>query len=284
MKLIVVFNAKSGSALSKSTLKALFSDASITVEHYLDITRPTSEKYIINYAKRGGIVAVVGGDGTTASVARMVTATKGILAPLPGGTLNHFTKDAGIDQEIQTAILNLKKAKIQYVDTAEVNGLLFLNNSSIGIYPSSLRVRSEIEGTFGKWLSAVIGVVRAFVRFRLYDITVDDVRYKTPFLFVGNNDYEISTSVERHSLSEGILSVYMIASSQRRTLLKLFYAALAGKLDDRSEFVTFKPRQITIHTKKRMQLSVSADGEVYKLTTPLTYISKKKSLKIIGSL
>ncbi len=283
MKLIVVYNAKSGSALSVHDLRVLFRKASIDVEKYIDITQNSAGKSLKRYAKNGRKIAVIGGDGTIASVAGYVVNTPGILAPLPGGTLNHFTKDLGINQDLSTAIQKLRSSKVTRVDTAKVNDVLFLNNSSIGIYPSSLRARKRTEDTFGKWPAAVMGIVRALLRFRLYTVTLNGKQYKTPFLFVGNNEYVIENSLERRSLHEGMLSIYIVTSTKRITLIKLLFAAFAGNLEDHTEFVSFQSKSVTIQTKRAIKLSVSADGEIYSLKTPLSYKSQPKSLKIIGS-
>lgn len=283
MKLIVVYNAKSGSALSVHDLRVLFRKASIDVEKYIDITQNSAGGSLKQYAKNGRKIAAIGGDGTIASVAGYVVNTPGILAPLPGGTLNHFTKDLGVDQDLSTAIQKLRSSKVTRVDTAKVNDVLFLNNSSIGIYPSSLRVRKQTEDTFGKWPAAVMGIVRALLRFQVYTVTLNGKQYKTPFLFVGNNEYTIENSLERTSLHEGMLAIYIVASTKRITLIKLLFGALAGRLENHTEFVSFQSKSVTIQTKRATKLSVSADGEIYSLKTPLSYKSQPKSLKIIGS-
>ena len=283
MKVVVVYNPKSGSALPRRELKAMFDSAHVSIEAFIDITATTAPAKINRHAKHKTIIAAIGGDGTIASVAQHVINTPGILAPLPGGTLNHFTKDAGITQDLAEAIAALPHTAPRRVDVAMVNDRVFLNNSSIGVYPSSLRTRERFEDTLGKWPAAVVGSLRAFVRFRLYNITINGDEYRTPFLFVGNNDYQITQTAERTKLDAGILSVYAITSDKRRSILKLIYAALTKQLDQHDEFLSFQTTSFTIHTKRASKLNVSTDGEVNRLDTPLHYSSLPNALTIIGN-
>jgi len=79
--------------------------------------------------------------------------TEAVLMPLPGGTLNHFTKDLGVPQSLPDAMEYFKAAKKVKIDTGQVCNKTFINNSSIGIYPDSLMDRNEHKKKYGKWAS-----------------------------------------------------------------------------------------------------------------------------------
>ncbi|OGL22011.1 hypothetical protein A2707_01510 [Candidatus Saccharibacteria bacterium RIFCSPHIGHO2_01_FULL_45_15] len=282
MNVVVVYNPKSGSALPANELRTLFDDVDVAIIEFVDVTDDI-KKSLKKYTNSQTIIAAIGGDGTINSVAQQIVDTPAILAPLPGGTLNHFTKDLGIDQDLATAISNIPSSTPRSIDVATVNERLFLNNSSIGVYPSSLRTRKRFEDRLGKWPAAVIGTIRATVSYHLYDVTVSGQTFRTPFLFVGNNDYHIEAiGQSRDTLDAGTLSVYAITIQHRRDLLKLFLYALIGKLSDHEHFHSYLTDSFTLHTKQK-KLSVSTDGELFVESSPLTYAIKKRSLKIIGS-
>jgi diacylglycerol kinase family enzyme len=281
MNVTVVYNPKSGSARPRSEIQQFFNDAQITVDTFINITNQAEREKIHTLAKSGAVIAAIGGDGTIMNVARYVVGTPAVFAPLPGGTLNHFTKDADIEQDLAIAITNLVHSQPRKVDVAQVNNLLFLNNSSIGIYPSSLRTRARFEDAIGKWPAAVIGSVYAFLRFRLYTVTIDGKDFKTPFLFVGNNNYDMTGTAERTKLNEGLLSVYAITSTRRRDVFSLLYAAFTKQLHDHDDFLSFHTPEVTIHTKKIRKINVSTDGEISRIETPLNYRSLPGSLPII---
>ena len=85
---------------------------------------------------------VGGGDGTLGSAASALAGTEVALGVLPLGTLNHFAKDLGLPIELDAAMDTVAANKPVAIDVAEVNGRVFLNNSSIGIYPFFVAKRS----------------------------------------------------------------------------------------------------------------------------------------------
>ncbi len=282
MKVIFVYNPKSGSALEKRELRKKCQTANIHIEAFIAIG-DGFEKKLATYIARGKFIAVLGGDGTISTVAGYTTSTKATLIPLPGGTLNHFTRDLGIPQDIDEALARLSTLKPRTIDIASVNGTHFINNSSIGLYPASLRSRQEIESKIGKWPAAVAASWRTLIRFKTYRITIDATTFHTPFIFVGNNRYTLSQpgGTERTRLDDGILTVYIAKTQSRLVLLKIALFALIGRTKQLDEFSEYHPSSITIQANKSM-ISVSHDGEFSRLSTPLQYTLHPKKLTILG--
>jgi len=282
MNIVLVYNPHSGSSPKLAELRKLCKTHGIAIKAPIAIG-DGYEKKLRSHIAKDQVIAVVGGDGTISSVASILTGTRAILAPLPGGTLNHFTKDLGVPQELDEAFARLSTAKPRNVDVASVNDVVFINNSSIGLYPSSLQTREELQAKkLAKWSAAVFASIRAFVKYRTYTVTIDDETFKTPFLFVGNNDYRLTEpGKSRDSLTQGILSVYMIATASRRELVGIFAWALIGQLHRSSEFKTWQTSQLTVHTK-RSRVRVSRDGELEKLASPLEYKLRSKALRILS--
>ncbi len=107
------------------------------------------------------------------------------------------------------------------VDVAEVNGRIFLNNSSLGIYPRMVRERDEEQRRGrNKWLAfldASISVLENYlplhVRLRANG---KNFSRTTPFVFIGNNKYEMEGLHirGRRRLDAGELCLYV--SNRRR--------------------------------------------------------------------
>lgn len=283
MKVVLVYNPRSGTAPSIHDLRRYFkqADVSIGVEIKLE---SGFEKKLKRHLRPKQIIAVVGGDGTMSSVANLMHGTEAILAPLPGGTLNHFTKDLGIEQNIEQAIKDLADSRPRAVDYATVNDRVFVNNSSIGLYPSALQARAHIEDKLGKWPAAVIGSIRAWVRFRRYQLTVNGEEITTPFIFIGNNDYHVDqpTNVGRKHLNKGVLSIYAITAKTRWDVIKLIGSALRNKLTDMPDIQSWQTTEVIIHSS-RETLRVAYDGEYTRLKTPLTYKIVASGLLVIGN-
>lgn len=283
MNVTLVYNSKSGKAFSAEELRARFKKHDITIDRTMPFSDEIKAK-LQAHSKRGGIIAVVGGDGTMSSVANVIAGNKAAMMPLPGGTLNHFTKDLGISQDIDEALSQAAKSKPKRIDVARVNGKVFLNNSSIGLYPFAVHVRSHFEDVLGKWPAAFIGSLRALLRYRLYTVTIDAETIKTPFIFVGNNDYHLESleSVGRQKLTGGVLSVYVLKTQSAWQLARVLVRFVFGRLKSSPDARLWRTKRVAIQTKGK-NIRVTRDGEVEKLTTPLEYVIEPESLLVIGS-
>ncbi len=283
MKMIVVYNSKSGSALGKNELRHKFRAADIAIEEFVEIQKGFEKKLAPHIAK-GKSIAVIGGDGTISAVAGCVVGTDATLVPLPGGTLNHFTKDLAVPQDIDAALKALVTGRTRRIDIVSVQSVYFINNSSIGLYPASLHERKEIEPKgVGKWAAASVASLRALISFKTYRVAIDDRVLTTPFVFIGNNRYKLDMmgAADRARLDEGVLTVYVAKTRSRLTLLKIALAALVGNVDDLPEFDEFYPQSLTIEATN-IRLSVSHDGEVSRITTPLEYKMRRQALKVLA--
>lgn len=280
MNVVVVYNPKSGSALPANEIKQLFHDANITITELLDVT-DSIEKKLEKYTATKTIIAAIGGDGTISSVVQHIVGTSAVLAPLPGGTLNHFTKDLGVDQDLAKAIAAIPAKRPKNIDVATVNDKVFINNSSIGMYPSSLHARKRFEDKLGKWPAAVVAILRTIIQYRTYTVTIKDESYTTPFVFVGNNKYDLANAAERKRIDMGLMCVYIISASKRLDLLKVLLQAIVGRIDQHDNFTEYDVTSVTIASRKRSKMSVSRDGEVERMEMPLRYVLLSGELSVI---
>ncbi len=101
------------------------------------LKRVSSENY--------SVLAAAGGDGTVSTVAATAVKLDRTLGIIPAGTLNHFAKDTGIPLNIEEAVSVLKSGITALIDTGEINGRIFLNNSSIGLYPKVVKKREKTD-------------------------------------------------------------------------------------------------------------------------------------------
>jgi diacylglycerol kinase family enzyme len=280
MNVVVVYNPKSGSSLSEPALRQKFKRHAIKIDALIGISNALAQDLASHIQKKATICAI-GGDGTLSAVASVLAGTGATFVPLPGGTLNHFTKDLGIPQNIDQALGALHRSKVHAIDMASVNGSMFINNSSLGLYPSSLHTRERFEDYLGKWPAAVIASLRSLLRFRTYTVTVDGKTFRTPFIFVGNNIYEFDAAggIKRTRITEGVLSVWIARTASRWVLTKIVLWALIGKASLLNEFDQRTAKTLTIKTNKR-RLSVACDGEVGRIDSPVRYKTHPRALRI----
>lgn len=279
MKVVLVYNPGSGSSSSIKELRKQFADSSIEIVDSIKIG-PNFESSLKPHIRRKEIIAVVGGDGSISAVANLLKDTDAVLMPLPGGTLNHFTKDLGVPQLLPDALEYFKNAKKIRIDTGQVGDKTFINNSSVGIYPDSLVDRDEQKKKYGKWPAMVLSILKAFFRFRSYEIELGGKKYSTPLIFVGNNTYELSgLTFQRSQLQEGVLSIYIVIGKSRLSLFWALIGLILGRKNVSKRLKSFRAKNVVIPTYK--QVRVSRDGEHEKMASPLRYSVEESSLYIL---
>lgn len=281
MKVVLIYNQKSGGRYNLRRIKRIFRQHDVVVSYSFTIDQLASKK-LRGLVKRGVTVAAVGGDGTINSVARLVVGTKSVLLPLPGGTLNHFVQDLGMPGNIDDVIAGVKSAKPRQIDVGYVNDELFLNNSSLGIYPFTLIDRKSSGKVMGKWLAASLAAVKQLTIFKRHRLVIDGKRVHSPFVFVGNNLYGIKKSLvpERTSLTKGILTLMVATSSSRLSLVKAAFAVVRGDISKQDDFSFSTRKSVTIYSR-RSTIPVSFDGEVKRLKPPLDYRVAPKVLTVL---
>lgn len=247
-----------------------------------------AEDAAMNHETR--VVVAGGGDGTINAVASRLVGTDKVLGVLPLGTLNHFAKDLGIPLDLEGAARNIVDGEEARVDVGEVNGRIFINNSSLGLYPSIVRHREKQQERLGrgKWFAALWATIEVFRRYPLFGVrlSADDgqeFRRRTPFVFIGNNEYQMDTFNlgARSCLDAGHLSLHLTRDVGRWGLVRLAASALFGRLRESKDFDALCTKEVWIETRRK-RLRVATDGEVTIMRSPLHYAVRPGALRVIA--
>jgi diacylglycerol kinase family enzyme len=237
----------------------------------------------------GVVWVAAGGDGTVSAVAKVCAGTERAMAVLPVGTLNHFARDLGLPLGLEAAIEVVGHGPARCVDAAEANGVVFVNNSSLGMYPAMVLDRDRMRKSgANKWWAMVKASARAFWRFRCLEVEFEADgkmrRCRTALLFVGNNRYrkEGGQIGRRDRLDEGLLSVALIAGTTRWGMLKVLAAALLARAKDAGELEEFAVTSFKVKAHGRRRLRVAFDGEVKRMRGPLAYRALPGALRVIA--
>jgi diacylglycerol kinase family enzyme len=212
-----------------------------------------------------------------------------VLGVIPLGTLNHFAKDLGVPS-IDVALDVIAAGNIERVDVGEVNGRVFVNNSSIGLYPEMVVQRDEDQRLHGagKWPAMLRAAFRTLMRFPLLHVAIalaDRVfSAKTPIVFVGNNEYDhdVLALGTRRRLDRGRLAVYTIRATRRLHMFWVLLRSLVGR-GTHDDFEEHTVERADIATTKR-SVRVALDGEVVRMKPPLVYKSRPGALRVFAPL
>jgi diacylglycerol kinase family enzyme len=228
-----------------------------------------------------------GGDGTLGTAADALAESGVALGILPMGTFNHFAKDLGIPLDLAAAADVIVNGQTVHVDVAEVNGRTFVNNSSIGLYPVMVDLRDEIRSTrgWGKVRAVPLASWRVLRRFptRRLQIEVDGESWdrRTPFVFIGNNTYEIGPRGvgARTKIAEGVLCCFVAKAETRRRFARLAAGAAIRGATATQHLDSACGPTVTIDADGH-RLLVAVDGEVDAIRSPLRYRSRPGALLV----
>jgi diacylglycerol kinase family enzyme len=293
MNAIVLLNSGAGtfSAYRRTSGERLIADAlrSVSIDADLRVVRGARLAAEAEVAAKAPVDVVVagGGDGTLSTVAGVLAGKPMPLGILPLGTFNHFAKDLGIPLDLEGAAGVIAARSIGSVDVGEVNNRVFINNSSLGIYPrivlerETLRRRHRVR----QWFAMAWAVFKVFRRFPMVSVRIGTgdttLLRKTPLVFIGNNQYQLDLLHvgSRPCLDRGELSLYVANAHNRWGMLKLTVRSLLGGLDQTRDFNSFCLSSCSIESRHR-RLHVAADGEVMKAVTPLHYRIRAGALRV----
>jgi len=289
----VIVNTGAGAAGNGDTLATRITDLFASLGAQPRVVHPSGGQDLRALARealaRGDeTIVAAGGDGTISAVAAELADSGKTLGVLPIGTLNHFAKDLRIPLDLETAVRTVVNGRAVAVDVAEVNGRVFINNSSLGIYPQIVSKREAQQERLGrgKWPAFAWATINALRRFPFLDLAIavegKQLSRRTAFLFVGNNEYEISgfNLGARACLDAGHLGLYLTHRTGRFGLFRLAFHALLGRVDQAEDFEAFCVQEARIETGKR-RLLVACDGEVMRMETPLHYRSRRHALRVL---
>lgn len=285
-RVLVVHNPRSGSTDRLQAIRRAFAAHHVEPDYIAITDRHLQYRLKEISSQKDPILVVAGGDGTVRTMASAVRGTSCKLGIIPTGTLNHFARELAIPSDIPSAVDRIVNGRSRRVDMGSVNGRGFVNNSSIGLYPRSLRTRETYRPMFGKWPAAVIGFLRALIRPRQYHVELslkgECLHFQTPFVMVTNNSYRRAPNIgERTSLSGGQLAVYIMNAQGVLPGIRMLVHALFTRKYRTQDFKVYLTESCIIRTPHHRQLNVACDGEVIHMRTPLRYRTEPQTLRII---
>ena len=219
-------------------------------------------------ARGADALGAAGGDGSLAVVAAAALAHEIPFVCVPAGTRNHFALDLGVDRgDLVGSLDAFTDSAERRIDVAEVNGRLFLNNVSLGIYGDAVRqptYRDAKARTLLETAAHVLGPSAAAVDLQL----VDDrgrPHLNPPIVLVSNNPYSLEPPHPpgtRPTLDSGQLGVIVVDTPRAGQSLGLTWTATWLEID----------APAAIHA--------GIDGEAVDLTPPLRFAIRPGALRV----
>ena len=298
MTVLVLLNANAGtiqrnkSADFEKLIRGGFQARGIETEVRLAEGRQIAEmahKFVMatSLGDKPPTLVIGGGDGTLGSVASAVAGTNVVLGVLPLGTLNHFARDLGLSNNLDTAMDVIAAGHVEEIDVAEVNGRVFLNNSSIGFYPFLVAERIVEQKRLGVGKLAALGPAllltlrgKAWQRVRI-SIDGNGRQQRTACVFVGNNFYDLAKLGQRSGLISGDLCVYVVKQQSWLGIALLPLKIALGLVDPVRDVELFRVQSLEISARRR-HMRIATDGETVEAIPPLLYRIRPRSLRVLA--
>ena len=234
------------------------------------------------------MVVVSGGDGTIAGVSEQVAGSDTILGIIPGGTFNYFARGLNIPEDIEQSAQVLRSGRPQAIDVGDVNGRIFLNNASLGVYPAILKER---EGVYAHWgrsrLAAYWSVIRTMWKMRRplkLKIEVDGktLTRRTSVAFVANSAFQLDRFEigAADELRNGKMALLIAPNVSRFTLMAKAVWLGLGRASAGTDYEVITSDRFVISARRKRQ-AVARDGERDVLTAPWDVRLRKGALRVM---
>jgi diacylglycerol kinase family enzyme len=137
---VLFFNPRSGGG--KAERFALAKEARERGIEPIELKAGDDLEVLVRRAVESGAdgLAMAGGDGSQAVVAAIASEHGLPYACVPAGTRNHFALDLGVDRDDVVGALDaFVDGGERFVDLGDVNGRVFVNNVSLGLYAEAVQ-------------------------------------------------------------------------------------------------------------------------------------------------
>jgi diacylglycerol kinase family enzyme len=235
-------------------------------------------------ARGADVIGMAGGDGSQALVAGIASEHDVPFVCIPAGTRNHFALDLGIDRDDVLGALDAFVAGFERpVDLARVNGRVFVNNVSFGVYAAIVQsddYRDAKLNTAARMLPELLGSDYDPFDFELDG--PDSIAGCDPdLILVSNNVYKlegIGGLGTRARLDEGVLGVIVVEVHNGAELAQLVSLSSAGRGSAYSGWHEWTAPTLEVRSGRPVDAGI--DGEAVTLESPVRLEVQPGALRV----
>ncbi|WP_138469422.1 diacylglycerol kinase family protein [Poseidonocella sp. HB161398] len=232
-------------------------------------------------------VVAAGGDGTAMAVAGAMLGKPAAFSVLPLGTFNYFARGLGLDEDPAGAAQGILDARPHPIRVGQVNGTVFLNNASLGIYPAVLKQRESVYARYGRRrIMAHWSLARTFLKFQRpmhLQIDADGTQFeaRTPLLFVSRSAYQLETfGLEgAEAISRDAFAVLIGRGRTRADLFRTAFRLCTQTAVEGRDYDFIAAESLTVNAAKKKTL-LAYDGEKGLAPSPFEFRMSEAPLTI----
>ena len=237
--------------------------------------------------EQGGIVAVLGGDGSVNLVVNGLAGTAGTLAVLPAGTGDDFAKaiDAGKLEPATRLLADPKTVDVDLIGvTAGVEQRRYINVAGAGFDSEVSDVAAGMRRRLGSRAHYALATVKTLPRFvpARFHLELDGTPIDVDaMLVVVGNSYAYGGGMKvlpQASIVDGELDVCIVTAMSKAAFLRAFPKVYVGKHSTHPNVMMLRGRDLKIEANRRV--SVFADGEKVG-SLPAVFTVLPKALPVV---
>jgi diacylglycerol kinase family enzyme len=230
------------------------------------------------------VIGMAGGDGSQALVASVASAHGVPHVVIPAGTRNHFALDLGLDREDVVGALEAFADGVERtIDLARVNGRVFVNNASLGIYAKIVQsdaYRDAKMKTAGEMLPEMLGPdAQPFdLRFTGPDGTTEPSAH---MILVSNDVYQLEHLGgfgTRARLDLGTLGIVALRLDDAGQVARLVTLEAAGQVSRHPGWMAWDRPRFRVDSDAPIEIGI--DGEALRMDPPLEFESLPGALRV----
>jgi diacylglycerol kinase family enzyme len=235
-------------------------------------------------ARGADLLGMAGGDGSQALVASVASQHRIPFVVIPAGTRNHFALDLGLDRDDVPGALDAYEDGVDTrVDLAEVNGRVFVNNASIGVYAKIVQsgdYRDAKLQTTAAMLPDLLGPAATPLDLR-FTLPSGQEAATAQLLLVSNNPYQLARlrgGGTRERVDGGVLGIAFARVDTAADAEKLAALEVAGRVQRFASWSEWTAPEFEVRSSGPVEIGV--DGEALALQPPLRFVTRPGALTV----
>jgi diacylglycerol kinase family enzyme len=229
------------------------------------------------------VIGMAGGDGSQALVATVASELDIPHVCVPAGTRNHFALDLGLDREDVVGALDAFFEGVERrIDLARVNGRVFVNNASMGLYARIVQSDDYREAklkTAADMLPDLLGPDAQ--PFDLRFVGPDGVeRPSAHLVMVSNDPYELDHlggRGTRERMDLGTLGVVAARIANAAEAVEFVGLEAMGRIRSFRGWLEWQAPAFRVDSAQPIEIGV--DGEALQMSPPLVFESLPGALR-----
>jgi diacylglycerol kinase family enzyme len=234
-------------------------------------------------ARGADAIGMAGGDGSQALVATVASRRNVPHVCVPAGTRNHFALDLGLDRsDVVGALDAFAGAFERRIDLGSVNGRIFVNNASLGLYAEVVQSPEYRDAKISTAASILPGLLGPDAKPLDLRFSGPDGYYPTAHLILVSNDpYQmdhIGNMGTRPRLDLGVLGIVATRIADAAQASRFVALEAAGQVRRFPGWMEWRSPKFVVGSDGPVQIGI--DGEALRMDPPLVFESLPGALRV----